>query len=133
MVLEPVLIAEPDSAHAMAIAEMVRIIQPRIEPVYAHDGMSALNRLKDWRDQGICPLVVVVGEALSLTGGLAVLNYLTTDPVLSRVPVVTFSDVGLSPATQTSASEEWVLDILADANDPYDLLVRDLSDVLSAA
>lgn len=129
MPLEPVLIAEPDPAHAAAIAEVVRIMRPKVDPCLKPDGLSALNQLKDWRDGQIRPLVVIVGEALSRTGGLAVLNYMTTDPFLSPVPVVTFSSAGLTSAPQTTAQtrQGWMLDILADTNDPYDVLVRDLA------
>lgn len=133
MLLERVLIAEPDVTHAAAIAEVVRILRPKVDPVVKLDGLSALNQLKDWRDEDIRPLVVIVGEALSRTGGLAVLNYLTTDAFLNPVPVITFNDAALSPSSDavTGDQEGWVLDVLADSNDPYDVLVKDLNGVLS--
>lgn len=132
MLLERVLIAEPDVTHAAAIAEVVRILRPKVDPVIKADGFSALRQLKGWRDKELRPLVVIVGEALSRTGGLAVLNYLTTDPFLSPVPVVTFNDAALSPRHEPMVGDQdnWILDVLADSNDPYDLLVKDLNKVL---
>ena len=132
MLLARVLIAEPDVTHAAAIAEVVRILRPKVDPVIKADGFSALRQLKGWRDKELRPLVVIVGEALSRTGGLAVLNYLTTDPFLSPVPVVTFNDAALSPRHEPMVGDQdnWILDVLADSNDPYDLLVKDLNKVL---
>jgi len=130
MLGDPILLAEPDDGHAAAIMEMVRILRPQATPVRAADGLRALERLKGWKDTQERPTAVILGEALSQTGGLAVMNFLAQDPHFQAVPVVMFNDAeGEGPRPDTGA-ERWTLDILADAQDPYDRLVRDLRAVL---
>ncbi len=87
----PVLIAEDDADTVFLLERSLRKLGVKNPIKIVHDGEEALRYLEE-EDTHKAPRVALLDAKMPLKDGFAVLKHVRTNPKLSRLPVVMFSN-----------------------------------------